>query len=119
MVEKAETNGAKESSATLAPTFGTLKLTKKRKQQAWQAYHSMTYENRWKAVIDQQWATRVDEWKASHADEKMTETRFAFMNKFMKDKFDNETDEVKKEVEEYREKQGEEEAKNLKEMFSQ
>lgn len=92
----------KEGASTVGSN-GTLKLKRKRKQQAWQAYHAMTYESQWKAVIDVEWSQYVKDWTLANPDTPLPMTRFAFMNNFMRAKFAAETDEVKAEVERYRE----------------
>lgn len=92
-----------QSGKTSTSVTGSLKLRKKRKMQAWQAYHTMTYESKWKAEIDREWKAYCERWEQSeHAEGEQAETRFNFMNTFIKDKFNNETEEVKKQVEEYR-----------------
>lgn len=106
-----------DDSREATPTFGLLKMKKKRVQQAWQAYHSMTYETKWKSTINEQWAERTKEWKKNNPDTKMKETRFTFMNNFIKEKFKNETEEVKKEVEEYRRKKAEEVPDNINKIY--
>lgn len=107
------------STSTPASSFGTLSLKKKQKLQAWQAYHLLTYETQWKPVIDKEWAELCTEWEKLHPDEKIPQTWFAFMNKFMKEKFDKETDKVKKQVEEYQQKAIEEKAENLNAVYQQ
>lgn len=70
--------------------------------QAWQAYHTMTYENKWKATIESQWQAHCAEWEQSHPGEAMTVTQFIFMNNFMKERYNEETEAVKQEVKEFR-----------------
>lgn len=94
-------------------------MKKKRKMQAWQTYHTLTYEKKWKSVIDAEWAEHCVNWETSHPGEKMKDTRFAFMNRFIIEKFNGETDDVKKEVEEYRTKAVEESADNINSVYQQ
>lgn len=91
-----------ESTPDALPTFGTLKMKKKRVKQAWQAYHVMTYEKKWKAVIDTEWAAYIAKWAAEHPGEECPTKRFVFMNAFMRQKYSEESAEVKAEVEEFR-----------------
>jgi uncharacterized protein YijF (DUF1287 family) len=70
--------------------------------QAWQAYHDLTYESKWKAEIDSQWTEYVNNWKAENPDLPVDQTRFAFMNTFIKAKFADETEETKELVENHR-----------------
>ena len=60
----------------------------------------MTYETRWKDEIDRKWKENLEEWKKENRGQKMTTTRFQFMNNFMKEKY--ETPEMKRKVEEFR-----------------
>ncbi|KAF8888928.1 hypothetical protein CPB84DRAFT_1628468, partial [Gymnopilus junonius] len=92
------TNGASPSAN------GTLKFKKKRMLQAWQAYHDLFYEIKWKAVINEQWAEHVKQWKSAHPGQALEETRFAFMNAFIKARYKDEPEDVKKQVEEHRRK---------------
>lgn len=93
-----------ESGKVSTPSgVATLKLRKKRKMQAWQAYQAMTYESQWKAVIEVEWKAYCSEWAQSqHAEGEKAETLFNFRNKFMREKYNNETEEVKQQVEEFR-----------------
>lgn len=81
---------------------GTLKLKKKRKLQAWQAYHALTYESKWKPIINSEYTQYVMDWTSTGPEHLSPMSRFAFMNNFMREKYAAETDIVKAEVEEYR-----------------
>ena len=70
--------------------------------QDWQAYHALTYETQWKAHIDEEWAIYKNEWELQNPTEKPPKKRFTFMVDFIKDKFKNETEEMKTRCEEYR-----------------
>lgn len=72
---------------------------------------------KWKAVIDTEWAQQCDNWLTTHPGEAMPGCRLTFMNNFMKEKFKEETDEVKKEVEDFLNKSSEEPSKDLDEAF--
>jgi hypothetical protein len=69
--------------------------------QAWQAYHSLTYESKWKPFVDEKWQTYKTEWESEHPNEKPQKTRFEIMNEFIKEKFANETDNMKEQCETY------------------
>jgi uncharacterized protein YijF (DUF1287 family) len=58
----------------------------------------MTYEVKWKTVIDKAWDTHKKKWEAENPDSKMTESRFSFMNTFLQEKYKEESEEVKDEV---------------------
>ena len=82
-------------------TRGLLKITgQSRLRQEWQVYQSMTYENKWKEVIDSEWDDYQKKWKADHPDTELPQKRFTFMNSFLKEKYKEESEEVKKEVRE-------------------
>ena len=50
--------------------------------QEWQVYNQMTYENQWKAVIDEEWEKyKLD---AENAGKELDGTRFTFMTLFMR-----------------------------------
>jgi len=78
-----------------------LKLNKKRKLQPWQAYHSLTYESKWKEEIDHKWGDFVAAWSNDHPGQPVNKTRFEFMNTFIKDKYATESPEMKDKVEVY------------------
>ena len=63
--------------------------------QAWQAYHALTYESQWKPQVDKEWAKYKLEWESQHPSEKPLKNWFTIMVEFMKDKFQNETEEMK------------------------
>jgi hypothetical protein len=71
--------------------------------QEWQVYHLMTYETQWKAVIDKDWETYRSTWEAENPGDELDKTRFTFMNLFMKQKYLEETEEVKDSVRKRRE----------------
>jgi hypothetical protein len=84
-------------------TNGILKIKQKPKtMQPWQAYQALTYESRWKEVVDKGWGDYVAKWKTENPDEKLAKTRLVFLMEFMKEKLAAESDAVKKEVEDYR-----------------
>lgn len=58
----------------------------------------MTYESKWKAVIDNEWDTYKKKWEEDHPGTKPPQGRFAFMNTFLKNKYQEEPEEVKVEV---------------------
>ena len=60
----------------------------------------MTYENKWKEVIDSEWDDYQKKWKADHPDTELPQKRLTFMNSFLKEKYKEESEEVKKEVRE-------------------
>src|SRR5271168_4643998 len=68
-----------------------------------QAYQALTYEEKWKSHVDKEWEAYKTEWEVEHPDEKRPpKNRFQIMVEFMKDKYKNETDEMKARCEEYR-----------------
>lgn len=88
-------------------SLGILKIKQKtqpRMLQPWQAYQALTYESRWKTEIEAAWLAYKNTWLTEHPGEKCPKNRFQIMNEFLKEKFEKETDEVKKECEEYRKK---------------
>jgi retron-type reverse transcriptase len=76
--------------------------TKPRLLQDWQAYQALTYESKWKAIVDKEWGEYKLEWELAHPKETLPKKRFTFMVEFMKEKYKNETDEMKQKCEEYR-----------------
>jgi hypothetical protein len=58
----------------------------------------MTYETKWKTIIDKEWDAHKQKWEAKNPDSKMTESCFNFMNMFLQDKYKEESDNVKNEV---------------------
>ena len=84
-------------------TRGLLKINgQTRFRQEWQVYQTMTYESKWKPVIDNEWDAYQAKWKADHPGTDLPPGRFAFMNSFLKDKSNSESDEVKTAVKERR-----------------
>jgi hypothetical protein len=75
---------------------------KPRVLQAWQAYQALTYESRWKPLVDEEWVKYKKEWALEHPNEKPPKTRFTIMIEFIKEKFADETDEMKERCEELR-----------------
>jgi hypothetical protein len=72
-----------------------------KKLQAWQAYHALTYRSQWKPHVDTAWSEYQKAWKAEHSTEKPEKNRFQIMVEFMKEKYNEETEEMKKKCEEY------------------
>jgi len=70
--------------------------------QDWQAYHALTYETQWKPHVDKEWASYKMEWELQNPSEKPPKNRFTIMVEFMKEKFKNETEEMRLYCEEYR-----------------
>ena len=85
-------------------TGSVLKVkTKPRMLHAWQAYHAITYEKQWKGEVDKVWAQYKAQWVSEHTDTKKPEkTRFQIMCEFMKEKYEEQTEEMKERCEEYR-----------------
>lgn len=84
-------------------TRGLLKINgQTRFRQEWQVYQTMTYETQWKTVIDNEWDAYQAKWKSDHPGTELPQGRFAFMNSFLKDKYNSESDEVKTAVKERR-----------------
>ena len=69
--------------------------------QSWQAYHALTYETKWKSHIDKEWAKYKTEWELENPSVKPLKNRFTIMVKFVKEKFSNETEQMKLRCEEY------------------
>lgn len=117
MLQQQNAETKKEGTPALTPSFGQLKLKKKRKMQAWQAYHAMTYQSKWKTVIDEEYETYLKDQQDSNSENGPAMTRFAYMNAFMRNKFEEETEEMKAEVEKYRLEADEPPANNLNITF--
>lgn len=83
---------------------GVLKYHKRRPLQPWQVYHSLTYESTWKKVIDEEWGEYTRTWLKEHPGEPLIKTRFEFMNTFIKEKYEGETQEMKEKVDDHRRK---------------
>ena len=82
---------------------GVLKINPKPKMlQGWQAYQVLTYEQQWKAHVDKEWEKYKMEWEVEHPNEKPPKKRIQIMSDFMKEKYENETDEMKVHCEKYR-----------------
>jgi len=77
-------------------------IPKPKKLQGWQVYQQLTYKSLWRAEINEGWDEYQKTWQEVHPDEKMTMTRFEYMNTFIKEKYDNETPEMKAKVEAHR-----------------
>ena len=90
----------------IAPgSLGILKIKQKtqpRILQPWQAYQALTYESKWKAEVNAAWLAYKNAWLTEHPKEKPPKNRFQIMIEFIKEKFEQETDEVKEECKEYR-----------------
>lgn len=70
--------------------------------QAWQAYQKLTYETQWKAEVDRIWDEYKEAWQAKHPGENPPKKRLTIMSDFMKEKYLEETDEMKEKCEKYR-----------------
>jgi len=68
-----------------------------------QAYHDLTYEEIWKPIIDVEWDYHLKIWKADNQGQVPDKkNRFVFMNNFMRDRYNEEDEEMKQRVEEHR-----------------
>ena len=72
-----------------------------KKLQPWQAYHALTYRSQWKSHVDTAWSEYQKSWTAEHPTEKPEKSRFQIMVEFMREKYNEETEEMKKKCEEY------------------
>lgn len=63
----------------------------------------MTYETQWKTIVDEEWAEYKNTWEAERPGEELDETRFTFMASFMRNKYKEETEDVKETVKKRRE----------------
>lgn len=87
----------------MGPSGSILKMKPRPKMlQDWQAYHALTYETQWKPHIDEEWTRYKNEWELQNSTEKPPKNRFMIMVDFIKEKFKNETEEMKLRCEEYR-----------------
>lgn len=59
------------------------------------------YESKWKVIVDKEWKRYQAEWELEHPKETPPKKRFTFMVEFMKEKYKNETEEMKQKCEEY------------------
>jgi hypothetical protein len=85
------------------PRGAVLKIKPKPKMlQAWQAYHALTYDSQWKPHVDKEWEKYKAEWEVENPETKPAKKRLQIMVEFMKEKFKNETEEMKAQCEEYR-----------------
>jgi hypothetical protein len=81
---------------------GLLKIkTKPKMLQGWQAYQALTYGQKWKTHVDKEWKIYKTEWEEEHPNEKPPKMRLQIMTEFIKEKYQNETDEMKKRCEQY------------------
>ena len=69
---------------------------------AWQAYQALTYESQWKTEVDKEWREYKTNWESDHPGEDPPKGRFAIMNEFMREKYKNESEEMKERCEKYR-----------------
>ena len=69
--------------------------------QSWQAYHALTYETKWKPVIQERWTAYHEGWALEHPDEKPPKCWFQIMVDFMKEKYTGETPKIRVECKEY------------------
>ena len=76
--------------------------TQPRMLQPWQAYQALTYESKWKTEVDAAWSMYKSTWTTEHPEEKLPKSQFQIMIEFIKEKFEQESDEVKKQCEDYR-----------------
>jgi len=89
--------------ASNAGDSGVLKMKMKPKMlQPWQAYQALTYEEKWKPQIDKVWESYKEDWARENPGEKLPKTRFQIMVEFIKEKFANESEEMKQRCEVYR-----------------
>ena len=58
----------------------------------------MMYKTQWKAIIDKEWERYKSTWEAENPGTKLDQTRFTFMNSFMKEKYREQTEEVQSSV---------------------
>ncbi|KIJ94642.1 hypothetical protein K443DRAFT_134674 [Laccaria amethystina LaAM-08-1] len=77
---------------------GLLKIGKQKALQDWQVYHVMTYKTQWKTVVDEEWEKYKSAWEAKNTGEEPEETRFTFMASFMRQKYQEESEEVRNNV---------------------
>ena len=82
---------------------GLLKIGKQKRLQDWQVYHVMTYKTQWKTIIDKEWEKYRSTWKAKNSGKEPNETQFFFMTSFMRQKYQEETDKVQKDIEKWQE----------------
>ena len=78
--------------------------TKPKMLQGWQAYQALTYETKWKAHVDTAWKEYKLAWESENPDEKAPKKRFQIMIEFMKEKYAEETTEMKDRCKAYRKK---------------
>lgn len=96
-------NTQTQTSGTNTGSQAILKIKAKPKVlQSWQAYKELTYESKWKPVVDEACDDYVTTWEKEHPDEKPEKKCLVFLMEFMKEKLAGETDEMKKHVEEHR-----------------
>ena len=62
----------------------------------------LAYSSKWKGVVDEKWDTYRAECISEHQDSKPPKSRFQMMVEFTKEKYAEETPEMKAECEEYR-----------------
>ena len=63
----------------------------------------LTYQNQWKSVVQEEWVTYQKKWISEHPNEPTpAKTRFQIMVEFMKEKYNQETEEMKAKCEAYR-----------------
>ena len=56
---------------------------------------SISYESQWKTEVDKEWKEYKIKWESEHPGEDPPKGRFAIMNKFMREKYKNESDNMK------------------------
>jgi hypothetical protein len=83
---------------------GVLKIKGKYKgPQEWQVYEQMPYGSKWKPDINKEWAALDAEWASQNPNIKNPKSLFVFRNEFLKAKYAEEPEDVKKLVQERRE----------------
>jgi len=96
-------NNTRSLSSGTGSHVSILKIKQKPKLlQDWQAYQALTYESKWKPHVDEEWERYKREWASEHPNENPPKKRFTIMVEFMKEKFKNESEEMKQRCEDYR-----------------
>ena len=96
-------NNTHSLSSSTGPCVNILKIKQKPKLlQDWRAYQALTYENKWKPYVDEEWERYKREWVSEHPNENPLKKHFTIMVEFMKEKFKHESKEMKQRCEDYR-----------------
>ena len=85
-----------------AGSLTILKIKQKTQPRMLQPWQALTYKSKWKTEVDVAWSTYKSMWTTEHPEEKLPKSRFQIMIEFIKEKFEQESDEVKKQCEDYR-----------------